>query len=90
MENTVIAASPLDIPVIHHDTLWMRCFWVVAKRNSDEGREVIKFCDVDDLVLEKAKLPFSELQSWMMDNAPHEGPAACGRSRLSAGLEGGR
>lgn len=68
MENTVIAASPLDIPVIHHDTLWMRCFWVVAKRNSDEGREVIKFCDVDDLVLEKAKLPFSELQSWMMDN----------------------
>lgn len=69
MSEAPIAASPLDVDVIHQDTLWMRCFWVVAKRNSEEGREAIKFCDVDDLVLEKSKLPFDELKVWMMDNA---------------------
>ena len=68
MSEAPIAASPLDVDVIHQDTLWMRCFWVVAKRNSEEGREAIKFCDVDDLVLEKSKLPFDELKVWMMDN----------------------
>lgn len=62
-------SRPLDKIVIHQDTLWMRCFWVVAKRNRDEGREVVKFCDVDDLVLEKSKLPISDLQAWLMDNA---------------------
>ena len=68
MSEAPIAASPLDVGVIQHDTLWMRCFWIVAKRNRDEGREIIKFCDVDDLVVEKAKLPLQELQAWLMDN----------------------
>lgn len=62
-------SRPLDKIVIHHDTLWMRCFWIVAKKNQDEGREIVKFCDVDDLVLEKSKLPLDVLQSWLMDNA---------------------
>ena len=68
MNEAPIAASPLDVGVIHHDSLWMRCFWVIARQNSAEGREVIKFCDVDDLVLGIAKMSPTEFQAWMMDN----------------------
>jgi hypothetical protein len=47
------------------DSLWMKCFYIIAEENRKKGVEVIKFSDVDDLVLAKSKLPPWELSAWL-------------------------
>ena len=83
MSEAPIAASPLDVGVIHPGSMWMRCFHIVADKNRKEGREVVKFSDVDDVVVAMAKHDPERLASWLMDNAK-----VSGAGTASAGLPG--
>jgi hypothetical protein len=43
---------PEESPV--EKSLWMDCFYEVAKKAKEEGRKTVEFSDVDDLVVEKS------------------------------------
>ncbi|MFQ5901491.1 MAG: hypothetical protein ACE5IH_08045 [Thermodesulfobacteriota bacterium] len=47
------------------DTLWQRCFWIVAKKRKQEGADKIEFADVDQLVLERSQMALPDLIKWL-------------------------
>ena len=55
-----------DHPI--EDTLWMRCFLELLPVKKAEGAATLEFSDVDDLVLEKAKMPTPELLKFLGHN----------------------
>ncbi len=51
------------------DSLWMRCFWQRIDELQKKGSETIQFRDVDEMVIEKSRMPAEELRKLISDTA---------------------
>jgi len=44
------------------DTIWYRCLWELLQNGRAEGKAVVEFQEVDDLVVEYSRLPIEEFR----------------------------
>jgi len=56
------------------DTMWQRCFWIVAEEALLKKEDEIKLDEVDKLVLEMSKLPVEDLIELLQSDKPIKRP----------------
>ncbi len=51
------------------DSLWMRCFWQRMYELQKQGSGSVSLRDVDEIVIEKSRMPAEELRKLISDTA---------------------